>query len=76
MTMDETTQINHTQETCIDHSARAKNIQLLKAEKNKLQKEHDYYASMKHWYDDNINSKLTEIKNQIDRIDEKLYNDA
>lgn len=71
--MNETTQINHTHETCTDQTARERYIQLLKGKKHELQKEHDYYANMKNWYDGSIESKLTEIKNQIDRIDEKLY---
>ncbi|MFP4042411.1 MAG: hypothetical protein ACOCPM_07190 [Bacteroidales bacterium] len=50
------------------------NIQILKAEKQELQKKHDYYTSMRNWYRENIDDILTTVKQQIDRIDSKLLN--
>jgi hypothetical protein len=70
--MDETTQVNHTHDTCIDQTARAKNIQLLNAEKAELQKKYEYYQDMKNWYSESLEDILTTVKAQIDRLDSKL----
>jgi hypothetical protein len=49
-------------------------IKVLKAEKQQLQKDYEYWESYQEFFWTTVQDKLTEIKHRIDTIDVQLLN--